>query len=183
MNDKQPRRSPTAPTAPFRPRSGSSARAVGSLVSKLTRKAVEKYGFSAAALITDWRNIVGEDLARYTEPQRLKWPRCVEAYGEADAAGRPGATLVLRVDGARALDVQYNARQLIERINGYFGYRAVESLRLIQAPVEPVAARPKPREVVAAKPGRAAAMVDLGHIGDDQLRAALERLQRSMAKG
>ena len=130
-------------------------------------------------------HVVGEDLARYTEPQRLKWPRGVEAYGEteAEAVGRPGATLVLRVDGARALDVQYSARQIIERINSYFGYRAVADLRLIQAPVEPSAPPPKPREIVAGRSRRPDPAVDLGHIADDQLRAALERLQRSVGKG
>lgn len=170
--------------ASFRPRSGSSARTVGSFVSKLTKKAVEKYGFSAATLLTDWRTIVGDDLARHTEPQRLKWPRGVEAYGEADAdaAGRPGATLLLRVDGARALDVQYKARQIIERINSYFGYRAVADLRIIQAPVEPAPPRPLPRDVVASR-RRSAPGPNLDQIADDQLRAALERLHRSMTKG
>lgn len=184
MADKQPKIAQPFVSAPAR-RPAVLARAVGSFVSKLTQKAVQKYGFSAAALITDWRTIVGDELARYTEPQRLKWPRGVEAYGEteADAAGRPGATLVLRVDGARALDVQYNARQIIERINSYFGYRAVADMRLIQAPVEPLTASSKPRDVVAGKARRPVPSTDLGHIADDQLRAALERLQRSMAKG
>ena len=61
--------------------------------------------------------------------------------------GRPGATLVLRVDGARALDVQYKARQIIERINAYFGYAAVAELRIVQAPMRqlPPARPPRPR--------------------------------------
>ena len=51
------------------------------------------------------------------------------------AARRSGAMLVLRVDGAKALDVQYRAQQIIERINAYFGYAAVAQLRVIQAPM------------------------------------------------
>ena len=34
-------------------------------------------GFAAAALITDWALIVGKDVAGYTAPERLKWPRGV----------------------------------------------------------------------------------------------------------
>ena len=41
------------------------ARTVGSYVPKLTRKAFEKYGFSAATLLTDWALIVGEDIAGF----------------------------------------------------------------------------------------------------------------------
>jgi hypothetical protein len=33
------------------------------------------------------------------------------------------------------LDVQYNARQIIDRINAYFGYAAIAELRIVQAPV------------------------------------------------
>ena len=39
----------------------SSAKAVGSFVPQLTRKAFEKYGFSTATLLTDWAVIVGPD--------------------------------------------------------------------------------------------------------------------------
>ena len=97
---------------------------------KLTHKAFEKYGFAAATLITDWAVIVGKDVAGYTAPERLKWPRGVGIRDDVEqgAEGRPGATLIVRVEPARALDVQFKAHQLIERINGHFGYRAVAEL-------------------------------------------------------
>lgn len=161
---------------------GATARSVGSFVPKLTRKVFEKYGFSAAALVTDWTAIVGDELAAYAQPERLKWPRTVDACAEPRDAGarRPGATLQLRVEGARALDVQYRSRQIIERINAYFGYRAVAELRLLQAPV----ARPrKPRVQGAVVPRTvpAPALREMARIPDERLRAALDRLQASVA--
>ncbi len=112
-------------------------KAVGSFVPPLTRAAFEKFGFSAVTLITDWAHIVGADLARATKPERLKWPKGPAARSESDDpdAGRPGATLMLRVDDGRALDIQYKAQVLIERINSYFGYRAVDDIRILQAPI------------------------------------------------
>ncbi|MGI9403993.1 MAG: DUF721 domain-containing protein, partial [Hyphomicrobium sp.] len=114
-----------------------SARVVGAYVPKLTRKAFEKYGFSAASLLTDWPSIVGAEMAGFAAPERLKWPRTVAIRedAEAGAEGRPGAVLVLRVDTARALDVQYKAQQIWERINFCFGDRAVAELRIVQAPL------------------------------------------------
>lgn len=121
----------------FSRRGASFAKAVGSFVPGLTRKSFEKYGFSTATLLTDWAIIAGRDLASFTLPERLKWPRHVEAFEDvaAGAGGRPGATLVLRVDGPRAIEVQYQTGQIIERINAHFGYRAVSEIRFIQAPL------------------------------------------------
>lgn len=162
--------------------SASYARAVGSFVPRLTRKAFEKYGFSAAALLTDWASIVGPQLAACTAPERLKWPRAVEAHGavEAGAEGRPGATLIVRVDGGRALDIEYRRRELIERINAYFGYRAVAELRILQAPVAAL-----PRDVIAPRTATPVSppktTPEIAGIADEALRGALQRMQAGIA--
>lgn len=158
-----------------RPSSLFGVKTVGSFVPGLTRKAFEKYGFSAATLITDWATIVGGEMAAFTAPERLKWPRNVERSGEGEEAekGRPGATLVLRVDGARALDVQYGSRQIIERINAYFGYAAVAELRIVQGPVD-ARSRPAPAKRPAPMPRPVAP--EIASVADVDLREALARL-------
>lgn len=159
-------------------------KAVGSFVPRLTKKVMEKYGFSTAALLTDWATIVGSDLALHTRPNKLKWPRAVETYGDtpAEQSGRPGAMLFLRVDAARALDVQYKGRQIIDRINSYFGYRAIAELRIEQVPMVAEPRQSMPRDVVAGKSRSAKPPIDLGQVADDRLRAAFERIQKGMAK-
>ena len=151
-------------------RRGIQGRAVGAYVPKLTRKAFEKYGFSTATLLTDWAIIVGADIAGYTAPERLKWPRGVEGatMSARREAGRPGATLMLRVEPARALDVQYKARQLIERINAYFGYRAVAEMRLVQAPLIKSRRRSGRKRAALRRPARP--------------RAAVQRRRRAAAR-
>jgi hypothetical protein len=159
---------------PRRPGGLFGLKSVGSFVPRLTRKAFEKYGFSAATLITDWRTIAGKELAAFTAPERLKWPRGVERSDDevgADHRGRPGATLVLRVDPARALDVQYSGRQIVERINAYFGYAAVAELRILQAPV----AAPNP-DRSRSRSSPLPLTTEVAGIADAGLRDALGRL-------
>jgi hypothetical protein len=156
------------------------ARALSAFLPRLTRKAFQKYGFASASLVTEWSNIVGEDVASYTAPERLKWPRLPDAYADDGPAARtrPGATLVVRVDGGRALEVQYRSRQLLERINAYFGYRAVAELRLIQAPIahlcdgqrRKVRIHKQVTQDTAVSPAVAA-------VGNSELRSALARLE------
>lgn len=160
---------------PARPNGGVRARAVGGWVPGLTKKVFEKYGFSTASLITDWGNIVGEQLALACEPERLKWPRPVgmpDGAGETDV-GRPGATLILRVDPARALEVEYQRRQIIERVNVFFGYKALADMRIIQAPLLGAVVceqrRPKPAALLPPS-------AEVAAIEDEGLRDALARL-------
>jgi hypothetical protein len=136
----------------WQPRGSSfGARALASLVPRITQKSFEKHGFAAASLITDWAQIVGLELARDTRPLKLKWPRGVQTFAEVEAGetARPGATLLVQVDPAVALDIQYRSAQLIDRINAYFGYRAVATLRIVQEPIAGAAGASNPAGITA----------------------------------
>lgn len=188
----RPRRAAPEPVVHFKgpkPNGGVRARAVGSWVPGLTRKAFEKYGFSTAELIVGWTGIVGKDLAAACEPIRLKWPRAVGVYDDTSEAdlGRPGATLLLAVDPARALEVEYQRRQIIERVNVFFGYKALSELKIIQTPRTGGSAAPASGKGMGASipapavpppsiPRPAAETRDLDGIEDDGLRKALEGL-------
>ncbi len=157
---------------------GYKGRSLGSFVPKLTQGVFQKYGFSAATLLTDWATIVGPDIAAYTAPERLKWARGVDqqSASEEGDCGRPGATLMLRVEPVRALDVSYRSRQLIDRINAYFGYSAVAGLRLVQAPVVRTATSVDAAPPLDDAPPTAA----IAAIDDKPLRLALANLEASI---
>jgi hypothetical protein len=165
-----------------RPSQRMAPRAIGAFVPKLTRTAFEKFGFSTAALITDWPQIVGASLAKTTSPDKIRWPRAPGAQGgageeRAPSGPRSGATLHLSVEPALALDVQYKTALIIDRINAYFGYRAVADLRIVQksgvSPVDARGAGPRVSAAVVPEPAVAA-------IADNGLRAALERMQSGL---
>jgi hypothetical protein len=152
-------------------------------VPRLTRKAFEKFGFATATLLTDWSTIVGPETACYTSPDRLRWPKGYDVMDESGAAGgkgRPGATLIVRAHAGRALDVQYRAQQIIDRINAYFGYRAVAEIRIVQASFE---SRQQPSPSTAAGPRAIVTRrhrslpTSLDRIDDAALKAALERMR------
>lgn len=156
------------------------AQAVGSFLPALTTKALQKYGFSTASLIMDWPAIVGSEIASSAIPERLKWPRSREnAEDEAGLAPprRSGAVLVLRVDTARALDIQYRSAQIVERINAYLGYAAVRELRLIQAPMPMAGRRPHARALPEPLTR------EVAKVGDVGLRDALARLGAEIRTG
>lgn len=148
-------------------------RPVGEAVSRLAGTTVRRRGLAEAKVITDWPRIVGETLARHTCPERLVQPR--------RGTGDLGGTLHLRAAGATATELQHLEPLVLERINGYFGYRAVTRLRILQAPV-PVSAT----DEAPAKPAPSAADVEevdrlVSPIGDELIRESLAALGRALA--
>lgn len=158
---------------------------VGAVLPNITRKAFKRFGFPATAILTDWAAIVGAELAAYTRPERIKW-RKVSPNDDAEmmnkarvARATNSATLVLRVDGARAVELQHKAPQLIERVNAYFGYRAITDLRLVQAPIahNKHRAPTSPRRATLDKPSNS---MDSSADPTD-LQGALDRLAAGVA--
>ena len=105
------------------------AQHVGRLVPELLHKSQERFGFAYGGMLTQWNAIVGEDLAATTRPECIRWPR--RQTGDA----RIGGTLVIRVDGPSAIEVQHSTPAIVERINAFYGYDAVAGIKIVQGRV------------------------------------------------
>lgn len=152
------------------------ARPIGAYAGRALDPSARARGFASTAILSEWAAIVGNELAQFTMPDRVVWPRRREEHEEsAPQSGRrgQGAVLVLRVEGPRAIEVQHRSGQILERVNAYFGYRAVAEMRILQAPVMRKPARSPAPAVVPLDPG---ALPPSAQIEDEGLRAALLRL-------
>lgn len=135
MNGKQPTTVVRPLPTDKRTGKGYFGRSVGAFIPKVVATAFEKYGFHTAEIMTSWETIVGGDLARLTRPEAIKWPRGAKARtASEDDARTAGATLILASNPAFALEVSYRTQEIIDRINRYFGYRAIAQLRIVQTP-------------------------------------------------
>lgn len=147
------------------------------LIDRCIAPALAAQGFAASDIILAWPDIVGERLARYSEPVRVDWPRR-RRHMDPDERSEP-ATLVVRVTSAFALDMQHLAPIVIERVNGHFGWRCIGRLALRQGPVE---RRPATRQ--APPPldpaGEARVSEAVADVEDERLREALARLGRGV---
>jgi hypothetical protein len=129
--------------------------------------AFKQQGFASAELVTRWTDIVGPEIAAHAEPLKVQWPRAV-----GSEAPEPG-TLVLRVDGPAAIEIQHLATVILERVNRFFGWRAVDRLALRQAPLSR-----RGKKAVLVPDAEAAARLSetMPEVTDNELRQALARL-------
>lgn len=141
-------------------------RPIGAALAKITEPHFRAQGFAEAAVLTRWPAIVGEELARVSCPERLS----------------PDGSLKLRVTGGAAPEIQHLEPQILERIAGHFGYRAVKRLVLVQGPL------PRREETRVAEPAELAPEdeAQLAHelkaVPEPALRAALAALGRALLR-
>jgi hypothetical protein len=135
---------------------------------KYLAESFSRQGFTSVELVTHWEDIVGREVAAHAEPIKIQWPR------NSDPDELEPATLVLRVQGPSAIEIQHLSDVILERVNRFLGWRAVGRLALRQAPLlrKPKPVAPPPIDPQATR--RIAAT--LTNIADDGLREALARL-------
>jgi hypothetical protein len=143
------------------------AKPLRDIAGKIVGETLRRQGFASAELVTRWTEIVGVEIAAHSEPIRIQWTR------PADGEEREPGTLVLRVEGPAAIEIQHLANVVCERVNRFLGWRAVARLALRQAPLR----RGEAKTRRGSDPAAAARIAEtLSDIGDDDLKAALARL-------
>src|SRR5690242_8633396 len=133
-----------------------------------------RQGFASTGIVTHWREIVGAEIADHAEPIRMVWPRRVH---EDDPEP---ASLVLRVEGPVALEIQHLSGVILEKVNRFFGWRAVGRIQIRQAPLKRQVKKAAPRAPNPDAVARLAA--SMGDIADEDLREALARLGASVKR-
>ncbi len=147
--------------------SRSFAKPLRDLLGKVVGETFNRQGFASAELVTRWTEIAGTEIAAHSEPIKIQWPRGNEP------GARPPGTLILRVEGPAAVEVQHLAGVICERVNRFLGWRAIERIALRQAPLR----RAAPASTATIDPAEAARIAaDLPEIADDDLKQALARL-------
>ena len=105
-------------------RRGGGPRPLAASVGGLAKRALGRRGFAEAGLIADWEAVVGPELAASCWPDRLSFPP-----GRKD-----GGALRIRVAGGFGIELQHLEPQVLQRVNGHFGYRAIDRISILQAP-------------------------------------------------
>jgi hypothetical protein len=138
-------------------------RSAGELVGAAGDQSFRRFGFVQGSIVSRWSEIVGERYAKASSPESIRFP----------AGKKAGGVLTLLVEGAHAPLIQHLTPMIVERVNRFFGYAAIN--RIVFRQGKPAAAPPRP-----ARPELRPVPKELGEglreIADPELRACLESL-------
>ncbi len=159
-------------TIPARGKARGFAARLGSLIDGVVEPTLAARGLGETSLVADWPDIVGAEIARYARPMQMRWPPRGAKRGPGESAP---ATLVLRVDGAFALEAQHASAIIVERVNAHLGWRCIEKIAFRQGPLaELKRTRRAPPAPSASAQAQASALA--APIEDEELRLALTKL-------
>src|SRR3954447_3280878 len=143
-------------------------RSAGVLVGEVGGQSFRRFGFIQSSIVSRWAEIVGERYARVSLPESLRFP----------AGRKSSGALILLVEGAHAPLLQHLSPMIIDRVNRFFGYAAVN--RVIFRQGKPVAPPERPRRP-ELRPVPKEIGEGLREIADPELRACLESLASQIA--
>jgi len=155
---------------PSSPRRGGGPTALADSLRKVTHRALGQRSLAEQSLLLDWPSIAGDEVAEMCTPMGIAFPR---------RDRRIDGTLTLTVRSGQATRLQHLEPQVIERVNGYLGYRAVARLRLLHGARPNSDARNDSQPTAQGPSADRATRID-ETIGDPALRAALARLGRAV---
>lgn len=146
---------------------------VGRAISGLAKRALDKRGFVDASIVNEWPKIAGALIGGNSLPEKITFPR---------DRTKPG-TLHLRLEnGALSTEVMHFEPVLLERMNRFFGFRAVGHIKIIQGPLPADEKKTRPALPPVKAETRTEIEQSLDTVEDDEIRDALMQLGTHVAQ-
>ena len=87
---------------------------------KNIKKVINKKGHIYSETLNNWKYIVGENLFKVCYPKSFK------------NSNRFGvSTLLIMIKRGHEVDLEYSKKEIMEKMNSFFGYKVVEKLKFI----------------------------------------------------
>ena len=92
------------------------ANSLPSSVSKILKKGGHNY----STIINNWSELVGKEISKLCYPKSIKTNKELEK-----------GTIILNVIHGSEIEVEYSKKNIIDKINAFFGYEFVKQVKLI----------------------------------------------------
>ena len=83
------------------------------------KKVLKKNGFNLSSIVDNWTKIVGNDISSNCYPINIK------AQGNLK-----DVSLILNVMHGKEVDIEYNRKNIIDKINSQFGYTFIKNIQI-----------------------------------------------------
>ena len=94
-------------------------RSFGNTLPRSVKKVLKKNGYNYSEIISKWNLLVGKEISSYCYPKSIK-------MSNENKSG----TLILSVERGNEINAEYSKKEIINKVNSYFGYQLINEIRL-----------------------------------------------------
>ena len=153
---------------------------IGDTVKKINKNFTSKFGKLEFIIHSNWPNIVGSYFTDYSQPNQITRVRDFENdLGETVYKGY----LNVSVAPAAALEFQHFKDIIIEKINSYFGYKAVMDLRITQNYIPNINKNIKSDQIIEGTDYKNSVKNEVENMVNKELKKSLIDLGINIKKG
>ena len=95
---------------------------VGKSLPKIIDKNIKERNFVEITLIKQWKEIIGQDIAKYCLPIKIVFSDIKNSNG----------IIFLKTKRGRSMEIEFKNDEIIEKLNQYFGYKAINKISVVQ---------------------------------------------------
>ena len=114
-------------------------RSFGNTLPRGIKQILKKNGYNYSEIISKWNLLVGKDISSWCYPKSIKMSR----------ENKNGA-LVILVERGNEINVEYSKKEIIDKINSYFGYQLISEIRL--QTFSPINKKEKEKNIIRNSP-------------------------------
>lgn len=140
---------------------------ISTIISPFAKKVLGKRGFMEIDIISNWEDIIGKQFAEFTSPLRIDFPK-----GKTNE----GTLHIETLSGAFALELQHKEKLIIEKVNTYFGYKAISHIKTSQNPNFNTKPEHKEQKTLVTKEDENYISEIVGDLHDSKLKEILTKL-------
>ena len=142
-------------------------RSFGNTLPRGIKQILKKNGYNYSEIISKWNLLVGKDISNYCYPKSIKMSR----------ENKNGA-LVLLVERGNEINVEYSKKDIINKINSYFGYQLISEIRL--QTFSPINKKEKEKNIISNSPKKFEKKIN--EIKNKDIRDSLSQLLKIAKK-
>ena len=94
-------------------------RPFGNTLPRGLRGILKKNGYNYSEIISKWNILMGKDISNCSYPKSIKMKK-----------GDSNGTLVLVIKRGDEINIEYSKKEIINKINSYFGYKLINEIKL-----------------------------------------------------
>ena len=141
---------------------------IGETLPKILEKKLKKANFIEISIIKNWKEIVGDDIAKYC------WPIKITFSNENNLSSK----IIIQVKRGWSLEIEHKSYEIIDKLNQYFGYKAISKINIIQNFDEDIVETKK--NIIKKRITKKNYSKEISNIKQSKLQKALLKLDKTL---